>query len=236
MAGLADISYITFFWAFLGGLLPALLWLWFWLKEDARRPEPKLLIFAAFIAGALIIPIALFLEQITQTFVPGGTPLIIVWATIEELLKYMGAFIVAFGIVCIDGSKCLDEPVDPAIYLITVALGFAAIENMLFLIGPLAGGDPLSGIIMGDLRFIGATVLHVVASATIGIAMGLSFYKNALVKRIYLLFGIFTAILLHTLFNLSIIKGEGENILIVFGSLWIAAIILLLLFEKVKKI
>jgi RsiW-degrading membrane proteinase PrsW (M82 family) len=35
--------------AFLGGIIPALLWLWFWIKEEENKPEPKGLLAAVFI-------------------------------------------------------------------------------------------------------------------------------------------------------------------------------------------
>ena len=36
--------------AFLAGLIPALFWLWFWLREDKAHPEPRALIATSFIA------------------------------------------------------------------------------------------------------------------------------------------------------------------------------------------
>src|SRR5680860_650469 len=39
--------------AFVGGILPSILWLWFWLKEDRRNPEPKTLLTIIFIMGML---------------------------------------------------------------------------------------------------------------------------------------------------------------------------------------
>lgn len=226
----------TLFFAISGGILPALVWLWFWLKEDARRPEPKRLLIAAFLTGAIAVGFALFFERLAHDFLGSGVLLFVSWAAIEELLKYGGAYIVAFRKFCVDGSVCLDEPIDPAIYMVTVALGFAAIENTLFLINPISAGETVAGFLTGNLRFIGATVLHVVASASIGIAMGLSFYKSATAKKLYLFVGICTAIVLHALFNLSIIMNKGENIFIIFGILWFAALFLLLFFEKMKKI
>ena len=179
---------------------------------------------------------SLFFEKIAHTYIASGILLIAVWAIIEELLKYAGAYIVAFRKVCLDGSRCLDEPVDPLIYLITAALGFSALENTLFLIGPLESGNMLVSLLTGNLRFIGATVLHVVASASIGVAMGFTFYRKWAQKKTYLLIGIFTAILLHALFNLFIIVNKGENIFVIFGFLWVAVIVLLVLFERIKRI
>ncbi|MBI2109292.1 MAG: PrsW family intramembrane metalloprotease [Parcubacteria group bacterium] len=226
----------TLLLALLGGILPALIWLWFWLKEDSAHPEPKRLIIAAFIAGMIAVPVAFFLEKFAFSFLGTGLTIVIVWAAIEELLKYGGAYIVAFRSVCLDKSMCVDEPLDPLIYMITVALGFSALENTMFLINPLLGGDTVSGFLTGNLRFIGATLLHVVASATIGLGKGLSFYKNNATKRVYFAVGITVAIALHALFNFSIIIYKGQNIFLIFGVLWIFVVALLLSFERVKRL
>jgi RsiW-degrading membrane proteinase PrsW (M82 family) len=234
---MAEITLNPILLALLFGAVPALIWLWFWLKEDAARPEPRRLIVAAFLAGVLAIPIVLILERLAFNIFPQGNALIVSWAVIEEVVKYLAAYLVALRVVCIDGSKCLDEPIDPLIYLITVALGFAAVENTLFLLAPFSNGEPLGALITGNLRFIGATVLHVVASSMIGVAIGLTFYKRPSVKRVALAIGLFTAIVLHTVFNLSIINNNNaDNIFITFGFLWIGAIILLLFFERIRRV
>lgn len=234
---MAEITTTTIIIAVLGGILPAFIWLWFWHREDEQRPEPTRLIVAAFVAGALIIPIVLFLERLAAKFIaPGTTLLVVVWATIEEVMKYLAAYVVAFRGHCVDGTQCLDEPVDPLIYLITAALGFAAVENALFLLTPISNGDAIASIITGDLRFIGAMLLHVVASGAIGVTMGLTYYKSAMAKRLAIVVGLFTASVLHILFNLSIIRGTDNSIFITFGFLWLGAVILLLLFEKIKRV
>ncbi|MBI4121035.1 MAG: PrsW family intramembrane metalloprotease [Parcubacteria group bacterium] len=231
-----DFSLNTLLWAFLGGLLPVLLWLWFWLKEDRWHPEPARLIFFAFLAGMIAVPVALVLEQFADNYFSRGFLLLLVWAAIEELVKYFGAYFVAFRKSCIDKSRCLDETIDPVIYMVTVALGFAALENTLFLLSPLAAGESLSGIVMGNLRFIGATVLHVVASASIGFAIGFAFYKSPWVKRLTLFFGLCTAVLLHTAFNFSILLSEGSNLFLIFAVVWFSALVVVYLFERVKRI
>ena len=93
--------------------------------------------------------------------------------SLEEVFKFAAAYFVALR------ARVYDEPLDAIIYLVTVALGFSALENALFLWGPLKEGDILRTIVTGDLRFIGATLLHTLSSATIGIALALSFYKSA---------------------------------------------------------
>jgi len=86
------------------------------------------------------------------------------------------------------------------------------------------------------LRFIGATLLHVVASSIIGIFIGFSFYKRKIFKFFMIIIGLAAAITLHSFFNFFIIRGTDESILAVFAGLWVAVIFLILILEKVKKI
>ena len=88
----------------------------------------------------------------------------------------------------------------------------------------------------GNFRFIGATLLHILASGTVGAAMALAFYKRSAVRIIYATVGLFIAIILHALFNFFIIESSGETILGVFLFVWIGIIILFLIFEKAKLI
>lgn len=222
--------------ALLGGIIPAFVWLWFWLKEDALHPEPRRFLAMAFLAGMLAVPFAFFAEKTAFSYLGSGIAVIVAWSAIEELLKLLGAYIAVFKNKPTRGIGVVDEPIDPLIYLITVALGFAALENALFLMNPLLAGDTVSGILTGNLRFIGAMLLHVVASGTIGLGMALSFYKSPPVKIAYIGVGIIVSIALHALFNLSIIIFKGESIFLIFGVLWLFVGALLLAFERVKKI
>ena len=106
--------------ALLGGILPALLWLWFWLKEDKARPEPRGIILLAFIAGIITVPFAILFESLSVKVFPGILTIAIAAGPIEELLKYIAAAILVLK------RKANDEPIDAIIYMITVALGFAA--------------------------------------------------------------------------------------------------------------
>lgn len=220
----------TLLYALLGGILPAILWLWFWLKEDSKKPEPRSMILLSFIAGMMGVAVVFPMEKIAAHFLVEGPMLLLVWAAIEELIKFAAISLVALR------SIYFDEPVDALVYMITVALGFAAIENSLFLLAPLIDGDFTGGLLTGNLRYMGATLLHTAASATIGIALGLSFYKSMPARIISGLFGIITAIALHTLFNFFIIQRNGEDTFIVFLHLWVAIVFVIFFFEKVKRV
>jgi RsiW-degrading membrane proteinase PrsW (M82 family) len=181
--------------AFLGGVLPALLWLFFWLMEDRCEPEPKRYIFFCFLAGALVVWPIYYLERFFIEYATGAL-LLLIWAVAEEVAKFLAAYFVALR------SHVFDEPLDAVVYLVTAALGFSAVENILFLLGPLSDGNTLQALLTGNLRFIGATLLHTLASATIGIAIALAYYKPLEVRRLALMGGIVLAIALHALFNL----------------------------------
>jgi RsiW-degrading membrane proteinase PrsW (M82 family) len=217
--------------ALFGGMLPATLWLWFWLREDREHPEPKLLILMTFFAGSIAVPLVLPFQTFVYKNFAGSTLLtFILWAALEETFKYAAAYSVALR------SKEMDEPIDAMIYLVTAALGFVALENTLFLIKPLITGNLVESIITGNLRFVGASLLHVICSATVGIFIAFSFHKSKKQRILYTIFGILCAIILHTCFNLSIIEENGSNTFIIFSVLWLTIATLLLFFEKIKKL
>ncbi|MEN9582801.1 MAG: hypothetical protein RL641_755 [Candidatus Parcubacteria bacterium] len=213
----------------IGGLIPALLWLWFWLKEDAEHPEPRVLIIVTFLVGMASVLLVLPMEEFARDHIQGGTLLTVVWAGIEELVKLTVVAILIFR------SRHVDEPVDFAVYLITGALGFAALENALFLMHPLSLNETTVSLLTGNLRFLGATLLHAVSSGYIGIFIGLAYFADHAKKGLFLLLGVLTAIVLHSLFNIYIIGNNGENFFAVFGFLWVISIISVLLFEKLRR-
>ena len=122
-----------------------------------------------------------------------------------------------------------------------------AIENTLFLLSPMI--ENLNGatnfisnsyladtIITGNLRFVGASLLHIIASATIGIFIAFSFYKKPKKRNHYTFIGLIVAIALHTIFNLFIMDENGSNTLVVFSVLWLGVVGLMLFFEKIKSL
>ncbi|HEY5383095.1 MAG TPA: PrsW family glutamic-type intramembrane protease, partial [Candidatus Paceibacterota bacterium] len=130
-------------------------------------------------------------------------------------------------------SYVFDEPLDAVIYMVTAALGFAAVENALFLFGSLQQGA-LHGVVTGDLRFIGATLLHTLSSSLIGISLALSFYKSSGLRRLYALGGVILATALHTLFNFFILGQGGDATFFIFMCIWLGIIAVLLVVENIK--
>lgn len=214
--------------AVLGGILPALLWLAFWLMEDRCDPEPKRYILYCFLAGMVAVPLVLPLEKGVASYL-GGSQLLLVWAAIEELFKFGAAYVAALRF------RVFDEPLDGVIYLVTAALGFSALENVFFLITPAGQGDLLRTIVTGDLRFIGASLLHTLSSATIGVSLALSFYKSVAWRKLSALIGVILAVALHTMFNFFILKSGGGSTFLVFLAIWLGIVALLFAIEQVKQ-
>lgn len=224
---MAPIDVITL--AALGGMLPAFVWLWFWLRED-RHPEPWQYITLVFIMGMVVVPIVIPFQKAVEEYLyitPALTYLM--WSSLEEIFKYAAAYFAALR------SKVNDEPIDPVIYMIVAALGFAALESTLFLIGPISEKLVVDSIVITNLRFIGATLLHVVSSAIVGIFLAISFYKKRSERIPYLLSGLILATVFHALFNLILISEDQlGGPLIALMYTWIGAMFLIFALEKVK--
>ena len=138
-----------------------------------------------------------------------------------------------------------DKPIDWPIYMITAALGFAALENALFLRQSLSLDQTTVGLFtaasIGQLRFLGSTLLHAVSSGILGIGLGISIYMKGFKRKWYIFMGLILAIALHSVFNFFIMKIDIDNgnslleVLKVFAFLWVVTIIVMLLFEKVRR-
>ena len=222
-----DIQTILF--AALGGVLPAILWVWFWNHEDSRHPEPFRLLALAFVAGMVTVALVIPMQKMALIALPSNA-IVFAWATIEEVTKFAVAWLAVLS------SRENNEPIDPIIYMLTVALGFAAAENTLFLLDPIANGQVIDTIVSGNFRFIGATLLHVLASSIIGTALAFSFYLHGVIKHIYTAVGVILAVTLHAAFNFFILNDEGGQLLHIFAFVWIGIIMLLLAFERAKQI
>lgn len=241
-------------YALLGGSIPALIWLYFWLHEDIH-PEPKRLILKAFMGGVLAIPFALLLEALVYcggarlfltaaesracgtafppfiAFASAFSPIAIVaFAAAEEYVKYKAAKIFVLK------GKEFDEPVDAMIYLITAALGFAAFENFFFLISAFGKGV-FEGLVVGNLRFLGATLLHALSSGIVGYAIALSFYANTR-RKLYTTYGLVLATALHAVFNFTIINEANTSSSqdTALFMLLLTGILLIFAFDRAKKI
>ncbi|MBI4119219.1 MAG: PrsW family intramembrane metalloprotease [Parcubacteria group bacterium] len=213
------------------GLLPSFAWLIFFLQEDTR-PEPRQMILLAFLAGAAVTLIVVNFEVLYQDFIKAlgiaADSLVSLagLALIEEVFKFGAVYLT------VRRSAAFDEPVDAMIYIIVAALGFAAVENIAAASGVLRETASVSDVFRTTtLRFIGATLLHSLASAAAGYYWALGILKRRVFS--FAAFGILIATLLHTAFNYLIINFRPEFYPTIF--LVVVALLIFVDFEKLKK-
>lgn len=236
---------IVFMYALLGGFVPALFWLWFWLHERQKHNEPRRVIVKVFLLGMLAVFLSYICQRLIASYLTYSTshlgileidteiydhPLVtLMYVIIEEIMKFGAAYVVAFK------TKIFDEPIDAFVYLMTAALGFAAMENTLYLIQPLLQGQTIETIVTSYMRFIGSSVLHVTASGALSVCIGLSFCKSFWIREMWIWFGLAIACLIHFAFNIFLVIRNGSSAFLVFSSVWMVAIALILMLEKVKQ-
>lgn len=227
----------NYFFAFILGILPSIIWLVFYLKKDIH-PEPKKWLFLIFLGGMAITPLVVIIEKQTIEFfnflnftspvffnssIKNIAIVFIGMAAIEEFFKFL---IVR---LFLKHNPIFDEPADAMIYMIAAALGFAAIENIIVMhsFAPYFFIDPAQPLLILALRFIGATFLHTLSSAIIGFYYALSLCKNNICPtnpRLLIAKGLIIAILLHGFFNYFIIISKESSLIYLSVPLFIVLI------------
>ncbi|PIR04977.1 MAG: hypothetical protein COV57_01555 [Candidatus Liptonbacteria bacterium CG11_big_fil_rev_8_21_14_0_20_35_14] len=214
------------------GLIPSFAWLLFYLREDLKHPEPKRLIFFVFILGGIATFLAFYLELYASDIlfnagIKNYTPIsLTVFSFIEESLKFLLVFIF------ISRSKYFNEPVDAMIYMVTVALGFAAVENIAITVNEWNDLQNISTVFETiTLRFIGATLLHTLSSGVIGYywAKGKQYHEKIFFIPIAIILGTF----IHAIFNFLILNSL--NIIIPTMFLGLVGLFVLHDFDNLKR-
>ena len=175
--------------------------------RDKYEKEPVRLLVFALLAGALAVLPILVLESFLSRFTnllphypAAAYQAFVVAAFSEELFKYLALYVLIWK------SPEFNEKFDGIVYAVCVSLGFAAVENILYV----TGGRIETGII----RAVTAVPAHAIFGITMGFYFGLArFYERerAMLKRKALLY----PILLHGIYDFILFTGVSW-LLIVF--------------------
>lgn len=205
---------------------PGIFWLWYFYRKDKIEPEPKQLIIKVFLLGMLAAVPAAIIEfpfLTMNTFVV----IVIVAPIVEEIIKYL---FVRHGIY--RGAE-FDEPMDGIVYACAVALGFASLENVGYLLQiymkpdsytHFFGVTSLSGKI--SLIFLIRALLtvpgHALWSSMWGYALGWAKFLDEERGKPLIVKGILLAILSHAVFNFLLLLSyfSALGMLILVPVLW----------------
>ncbi|WP_243386487.1 glutamic-type intramembrane protease PrsW [Bacillus kexueae] len=178
------------------GIAPGLAILSYFYLKDQYEMEPLTMVFRSFIFGALLVfPImfiqyvmeveGLFHSPVLQAFVASGL--------LEEFFKWFIFYVTIYS------HFHFDEHYDGIVYGVSVSLGFATLENILYLI---ANGVEFA---------LGRALLPVSSHALFGVLMGYYFGKGKFSpsQRLkWLSFSLFIPFLLHGLYDFIILTNE----------------------------
>ena len=211
-------------------LLPGFAWLVFYLDEDPH-PEPRRLIALAFCAGIVAGLFAIVIERFFNKGIAGigigefSIISLLGLALIEELLKFGAAYF------AVNKDPRFTEPIDAMIYAIVAALGFATLENIgTIVFAPQQAAFAAAAIQTSSLRFVGATLLHSLASGVVGYHWAHGIIRGETVR--YITSGLIVAAVLHAIFNYLILNYENIAYSVIF--LIIVGLFVLIDFEKIK--
>ncbi len=226
---MADISIGSLFWAFLGGMVPTFLWLWFWFNQ-VKKPESTGFLSLLYVLGMLSVIIVFPIDAFINQSGLDRKEYLLAFALVEEVVKVALTAIVAFR------NKRMNYAGDYTLFLVTLALGFSALENTLYLIHPISENNLSFILFTGNLRFIGATLLHTTCVAIVGNMLGIAYYESRFMKWIHGLFGLLIAISLHAIFNYFILLNTTRSIMIGLAGLWFIGIIVIVIFGRIQKL
>lgn len=225
------------------GFLPSLIWLNFYFREDCH-PEPKAILTKVFLMGIITSPLAIFFQLalvkcgglaslerfcLPIGFLPPSTPEFFLWsAFVEEAVKFY-----AIKLMVLNNPE-FDEPIDAMIYMMAAALGFAAIENTLIVFQTTPDGVAVT-INTLILRFIGATLLHALASGLLGYFLAISWFFQHHRKKLFIV-GLIIATIFHFTFNIIIFSFEGQIISLLYTTALLMgmAFLVSMLFDRLK--
>lgn len=209
------------------GLAPSIIVLFYIFIRDKYEKEPIKLLFTGVIFGIIITAPIVFTENIIMKYMPSGGKYVyafytsfIVASAVEELFKYIILYFLTWR------NKNLNERFDGIVYSVFISLGFAGLENLLYVLNP-----NLGGVRTAILR----AVFSVPGHGLFGVCMG---YYFALAKfepekrTKFMISALFIPFFMHGFYDFILLAEipYGMIIFIIFVVyLWING------FKKMKK-
>lgn len=190
--------------------------------RDKYEKEPLQLLWKALLAGALIVIPVLFAERFLSLFLPlfpgilnAAYHAFVVAAFTEESFKFLALFLLFWR------TNIFSEKFDGIVYATFISLGFAGVENVLYVLE--------YGVSTGITRAITAVPAHAVFGVTMGFYAGQArFYEKQ--KKELLRKAIGIPVLLHGIYDFILMTGYNWLLVV-----WIGFVVFLY-FTALKRI
>lgn len=197
-------------------IAPGLFWLWYFLRRDVLRPEPRHLIVRMFFLGGGAGIVAAILEHLTfgalVLELDGGRSRdILVGAAliglIEEGMKFAAVYAGVYRHVV------FDEVIDGIIYTVAASMGFATLENIAYVLE--------GGLGVGAMRAVLSVPGHAFFAAVMGYNIGRAKFAGGR-QWGWLASGVLLAALAHALYDAVILTQTALALAVVpiVGTLW----------------
>ncbi|MCD6346096.1 MAG: PrsW family intramembrane metalloprotease, partial [Bacteroidales bacterium] len=176
-------------------LAPVFIILFYVYFRDKYEKEPIALLAKALLAGALITLPIYFIEVGLSSFgervLDPGSHVIwsafVVAAGTEEIFKFAALFILIWA------NRNFNERFDGIVYAVFVSLGFAMVENLLYVIQ--------SGVQLGWIRAITAVPAHAFFGITMGYYFGIARFSNTSLRSAFMIRALLWPIILHGFYD-----------------------------------
>mgnify|MGYP003440903428 CR=1 FL=1 len=179
------------------GIAPGLALLSYFYLKDQYGTEPISVVFKTFLMGAFLVFPIMFIEYVIQAEQLVTNEFVLSFFLTGLLEEFFKWFIMMYTIYY---HLSFDEPYDGVVYGSAVSLGFATVENILYLV---ANGVEFA---------IGRAFLPVSSHALFGVIMGYYFGKGKFTKdkqRVYLLLALIVPFGLHGLYDYILIVANN---------------------------
>ncbi len=190
-------------------LAPVAFWLWYFQMRDRLHPEPRALVVRVFALGGVIAIPAAFIElavlagaglTLHRGSVADALGAAFIIGVVEESLKF------AVVVLAVYRNVEFDEVIDGIIYAVAASLGFAAVENLFYVLE--------GGVSVGLLRAFLSIPGHAFFGAIMGFYMGVAKFAGPR-ERLMLVAGLVLAILAHATYDGVLFAGEWIGLAVV---------------------
>ncbi len=192
-------------------LAPVLIIAFYIYSRDRYEKEPFSMLIKALFAGILTVIPAVIIEKVLTGLSPLGDGLayagytaFVVAGFTEELMKFLAFYFFFWK------DKNFNEKFDGIVYAVYISLGFAAIENILYVF--------TGGVGVGIVRALTAVPAHALFGIMMGYYFGLARF-NATLRSLNLILAFLLPFVFHGLYDF-ILMSNSQLLLTVFIPLF----------------